>query len=90
MRMLKGRSIINVLSFLFWVAILIYSVKGLTLLGDFSMETLFLPSRNMLVPLGLSDTEAVGHHWSVWLLSLDNPRFLMPELSILTPLKPFG
>lgn len=90
MRMLKGRSIINVLSFLFWVAILIYSVKGLTLLGDFSMETLFLPSRNMLVPLGLSDTEAVGHHWSVWLLSLDNPRFLVPVLSILTPLKPFG
>lgn len=87
MRKLKGRSIINVLSFLFWVAILIYSVKRLTLLGDFSMETLFLPSRNML---GLSDTEAVGHHWSVWLLSLDNPRFLVPELSILTPLKPFG
>lgn len=73
MKKLKGRSLINVLFFLFWVAIL--SVEGLTLWEDLSMETLFLPSRNMLVPLGLSDTEAVGYHWSVWLL--DNPRFLI-------------
>lgn len=88
MRKLKGRNIINVLFFLFWVAILSYSLKGLTLWGDFSMETLFLPSRNMLAPLGLSDTEAVGYHWSVCLL--DKPRFLMSALSMLTPLKSFG
>lgn len=35
MRKLKGRSIINVLFFLFWVAILSYSLKGLTLVGRF-------------------------------------------------------
>lgn len=63
------------------MAILSYSVKGLTQYGDLSMETLFLPSRKMLEPLGLSDTEAVAtiavsgcwiipdfsrQHWVYW------------------------
>lgn len=43
MRNLEVRSVINALSFLFQMVILSYSVKGLTLLGDFSAGTLFAP-----------------------------------------------
>lgn len=49
-----------------------------------------LPCKDALMPWGLSGTKAVGCHWSGWLLSLDNPRFLIPALSVLTPLNPFG
>lgn len=54
-------------------------------MGGFLHGDLVPALRNML---GLSGTEAVGYYWSAWLL--DNPRFLMSALNILTPLKPFG
>lgn len=56
-----------------------------------SLQGLCLPPRkDALVPLGSSRTEGTGCCWRGWLRSLHNLGILLPALSVLTCLKPFG